>query len=97
MRDEADKITRVVGLQYEPGEGLPQVIVKGSGQLANEMIEKARKLSSGPQIVKDEALLQQLYRLPMEAEIGSELFQLVAILLAHVFSIEEKLGNESNG
>ena len=36
-------------------------------------------------------MLDKLYRLPIDAEIGPDLFHVVAILLSHVFSIEEKL------
>ncbi len=81
---------RVVGLQYEPGAGLPQVILKGSGHLAEEILRQ-RGLLEGPPVIKDKELLDKLYRLPMDAEIGSDLFHLVAILLAHVFAIEEKM------
>jgi type III secretion system FlhB-like substrate exporter len=38
--------------------------------------------------VHDGTLAEQLYRLPMEAPIGPELYELVAALLAHVFSLE---------
>lgn len=85
-------IKKVVGLQYEPGEGLPQVILKGTGKLAEAMLERRRV--GGGQIVRDEQLVSQLYRLPMDAEIGPELFHLVARLLVHVFSVEEKLREE---
>lgn len=93
MVDEAKPNKKVVGLQYEPGKGLPQVILKGSGKAA-EAILKQRSLQSGPKVVRNEELLTQLYRLPMDAEIGPELFHLVARILAHVFSIEEKLKEE---
>ena len=86
---------KVVGLKYEPGEGLPQVILKGHGPAAEEIVERARR-GRGPQVVKDEALLKQLYKLPIDAEIGPELFHLVAILLAHVFAVEEKLRGKKN-
>ena len=93
MNKEQTPNKRVVGLKYEPGEGLPQVILKGSGALADEIVEQARR-SRGPQVVQDEKLLKQLYRLPIDAEIGAELFHLVAMLLAHVFAVEEKLKGE---
>lgn len=81
---------KVVGLRYEPTEGLPQVIVKGSGQMAEQILRKPAS-GDGPLVVKDKALLDQLYRLPMDAQIGPELFQVVAALLAHVFAVEQKL------
>jgi flagellar biosynthesis protein len=81
---------RVVGLRYEPGEGLPQVILKGSGQMADEILRRRDWLRQQP-MVKDTALVEQLYRLPVDARIGPELFELVAALLVHVFSMEEQL------
>jgi flagellar biosynthesis protein len=91
MDNEHNK--KVVGLAYEPGKGLPRVVVKGNGPMA-EQILRERDLVEGPMLVKDPQLLQQLYRLPMDAEIGPELFQLVAALLAHVFAVEQRLKEE---
>lgn len=92
MNRDADnrKPKQVVGLRYEVGEGLPQVVLKGSGHIAEEILRK-RLLVNGPAVVENAALAQQLYRLPIDAEIGPELFHLVATLLAHVFAVEEKL------
>jgi type III secretion system FlhB-like substrate exporter len=81
---------KLVGLKYEPTEGLPQVILKASGELAEEVLrQRTRALHAAP-VVKNEALLEQLYRLPVDGRIGPELFQVVAILLAHVLSIDAK-------
>lgn len=82
--------TRVVGLHYEPQEGLPQVVVKGSGEMAEEILRRRDWLRQQP-VVRDPQLVEQLYKLPIDARIGPELFQLVAALLVHVFAIEEKL------
>ncbi len=57
---------KVVGLKYEPGEGLPQVVVKGSGPAAEEILRR-RDASGGPPLVQDSALAAQLYRLPIDA------------------------------
>ncbi len=81
---------KVVGLQYEPGDGLPKVIVKGSGKIAEKILQK-ETLRRSPKVFKNEELVDRLFRLPVDAEISRDTFQLVAILLAHVFSIEEKL------
>lgn len=86
---EDDGLKKVVGLKYEPGQGLPRVILKGSGKLAEDVLEQ-RKKPGGPPLVKDERLLQALYKLPIDGEIGPELYELVAILLVHVFAIEER-------
>jgi type III secretion system FlhB-like substrate exporter len=87
---QVDKFKKVVGIQYEPGEGLPRVIVKGSGRVAEEIVKNA-PLQGGPKVFENRQLVDRLYRLPIDAEISQDTFQLVAILLTHVFSIEEKL------
>jgi flagellar biosynthesis protein len=84
------ELKKVIGLKYEAGEGLPQVVVKGSGPAAEEILRR-RDQQGGPPVVHDSALAAQLYRLPMEAPIGPELFALVAALLAHVFSLEQRI------
>lgn len=81
---------RVVGIKYEPEEGLPRVILKGSGEQAREIISHGRRLQDLP-IVEDKKLLEQLYRLPMDAEIGPELYELVAALLVHVYAVGAKV------
>jgi flagellar biosynthesis protein len=84
-------IKRVVGLRYVPEEGLPQVIVKGCGPLAEALLER-RDRHAGPQVVRNEALLQSLYRLPLDSPIGRDMFRIVAVILAHVFALEHKMG-----
>jgi flagellar biosynthesis protein len=80
---------KVVGLAYDPGSGaLPQVVVKGCGEMAERLLRE-RDWLHGAEVVKDPKLAEQLFRLPMDGAIGPELFQLVAILLTHVFAIEE--------
>jgi len=86
---------RVVGLKYEVGQGLPQMILKGSGKLAEEILRQ-RNPFTGPPVVKDAQLLNELYKLPIDATIGPELFELVAVLLAHVFSIEGQIKAEDS-
>jgi flagellar biosynthesis protein len=84
---------KVVGLAFEARDELPKVVVKGCGEAAERILSE-RDWLHGPAVVEDPQLLEQLYRLPMDGEIGPELFQLVAILLTHVFAIEERLRGE---
>jgi flagellar biosynthesis protein len=86
VADEGSR--KVVGLEYDPEQGLPRVILKGGGKLAEEIIAAGKRMD-GPPLVKDERLLEALYRLPIDGEIGPELFELVAALLVHVFAIDE--------
>lgn len=88
-----DDVKKVVGLQYKQGEGLPKVIIKGQGYMADEII-KRRNISNPPPLVKDEKLVHQLYKLPIDGEITRDLYGLVALLLVHIYSIEEKMKEE---
>jgi flagellar biosynthesis protein len=85
---------KVIGLAFEARDELPKVVVKGCGEAAQRILRE-RDWLHGPGVVKDPQLLEQLYRLPMDGTIGPELFQLVAILLTHVFAIEERMRGES--
>jgi type III secretion system FlhB-like substrate exporter len=93
MEDDL-RLKRVVGLKYDKEQnGVPRVILKASGEHAEKIIKKGRKISPHKEI-KDEQLLKQLYKLPVDAEIGSELFELVAMLLVHVYSMDAKYGEK---
>ena len=70
------------------GAGLPRVVLKGSGRLADEIVEAGRRQRPALPLVEDELLLDALYRLPTDAEIGRDLFELVAALLAHVYAVD---------
>lgn len=91
MRNDSSKkrLSRVVGLQYDIGDGLPKVIIKGSGIHAEKIIDEGKRINR-KSIIRDEKLLNQLYQLPMEGEIGSELFEVVAALLIHVYALDDK-------
>jgi type III secretion system FlhB-like substrate exporter len=68
---------KVVGLAYTPGEGLPQVMLKGVGAIAEELL--ARGVRSGTPVVRDRDLVERLFRLPMD--------RIVAVVLAHVLAL----------
>ncbi len=88
MSDSEPK--KVVGLKYTPGEELPRLILKGSGHIAEEILKNRNTINSH-KVVEDKDLVNKLYRLPIDAEITKDLYEVVAIILAHVFSVNEKL------
>jgi len=79
---------RIVGLKYEPAEGAPQVVLKASGELAEAVLRERLRGAEAAPVVKNPALLEQLYRLPVDGRIGPELYRAVAVLLAHVLAAE---------
>ena len=83
-----DKLQRVVGVSYEPGDMAPIVVLKGAGVGAAAVLDAARQASEAPPIVRDSALVDQLYRIPIDAPVGRELFPVMATLLAHVVQLD---------
>jgi type III secretion system FlhB-like substrate exporter len=68
-------------------DAVPTVILKGAGVEAHEILARARQLGGVP-IVKDPQLVRELYRLPLDAPIGRELFPVMAAVLAHVVRLD---------
>jgi type III secretion system FlhB-like substrate exporter len=81
---------RVVGLRCEAGEGPPQVILKASGELAEQVLRGRLRAAHAAPVIRNPDLLEKLYRLPVDGHIGPELFRTVAVLIAHVLSVETK-------
>ena len=58
---EGRPLQRVVGLRYDPDDGgLPEVILQGAGPLAEALLRQ--RMRKGPPLVKNEALVDALYR-----------------------------------
>lgn len=84
-------LKRVVGLSYDESvQSLPTVVLKAAGP-ATDALLSATLHAAGPRLVRDAALLAQLYRLPVDAAIDPALFQLVAMLLSHVLAVNEQI------
>jgi len=89
MADGGNK--KVVGLAYEKNQGLPRVVLKGVGHVAEQIENKFEKVNASYRIIEDAELLDKLFRLPTDSEISPDLYELVAILLVHVYAVEAKL------
>lgn len=84
-------VPRLVGLSYdETADRLPTVVLKAAGPATDALLAKTLH-AGGPRLVRDAALLEQLYRLPVDAAIDPALFQLVAVLLAHVLAVNQQI------
>ena len=88
--NDKESMKRVVGLKYRPDEiGVPQVVLKGAGGTAGAILEAAEKQPVKLPVVQDKKLLDRLFRLPVDAPIDPDLFELVAVLLVHIYAVDE--------
>ena len=79
---------KVIGIGYDPaGDTVPTVVLKGAGRDAAVALEQARRRPEVP-VVSDPQLVEHLYRLPVDAPIGRDLFTAMAALLAHVMRLD---------
>jgi type III secretion system FlhB-like substrate exporter len=81
---------KVVGVSYEPGYPAPLVILKGAGQDATAILERATCDADVP-VISDPNLVAQLYRIPLDGAVGAELFPVMAALLVHVLHVDQRL------
>jgi flagellar biosynthesis protein len=80
---------KAVALKYEPGhQNAPRVTAKGSGPVAEKIIQLARE--HGIPVQDDPDLVEVLSRLDIEEEIPAELYVVVAELLAFVYRLNGK-------
>ena len=94
LHDAGTAPSRVVGLRYDGADALPTVVLKGSGLLAEQVLRERRRRPDAPPLVHNPTLLDALYRLPVDAAIGSELFHAVAAILAHVLAVDARQRGE---
>jgi flagellar biosynthesis protein len=87
------KPKKAVALKYKPGnDHAPRVTAKGTGRLAERIIEMARK--HGIPVKDDPDLVEVLSRLDLHDQIPPELYVVVAELLAFVYRLNQKKGSE---
>ena len=80
---------KVVGLSFDVEAGsVPTVVLKSAGADAAQIV-RAGGRAEVP-IVQDPALVQALYRVPMDAPVSRELFPVMAALIAHVLAIDSE-------
>jgi flagellar biosynthesis protein len=87
----SQKPKKAVALKYEPGsDNAPRVTAKGSGAVADKIIELAKE--NGIPVKDDPDLVEVLAKLDLNEEIPPELYIIVAELLAFLYKINGKKG-----
>lgn len=87
---QADKRPEAVALHYANGAGAPQVVAKGRGLLAEEIIERAR--AAGVYVHESPELVSLLMQVDLDERIPPELYVAVAELLAWLYRLEQEAG-----
>jgi len=87
------KFKKAIALKYKPGDDrAPRVTAKGTGRLAERIIEMARK--HGIPVKDDPDLVEVLSRLDLHDEIPPELYVVVAELLAFIYRLNHCKGSK---
>lgn len=77
-----------VALRYASENGAPQVVAKGRGLLAEEIIERARV--AGVYVHESPELVSLLMQVDLDERIPPELYVAVAELLAWLYRLEQE-------
>ena len=85
----AKKANKAVALRYDVlKEGVPKVAAKGTGAVADRIIEIAEE--HGIPVKSDPDLVEVLSKLDIEEEIPADVYVAVAELLAFVYALNGK-------
>jgi len=76
-------------LIYQKEDGAPKVVAKGTGEVAQRILEKAKE--DGVTIYKDEELARLLVNLEIGDKIPESLYNVVAQVLVFVSDIDYKV------
>lgn len=78
--NEREKATGVaVALLYEQGQGVPRLVAKGRGHIADKIVERA--IETGVPVERDAATASSLACLDIDQNIPPELYKVVAKLI----------------
>ncbi|ATJ84638.1 EscU/YscU/HrcU family type III secretion system export apparatus switch protein [Halomonas beimenensis] len=86
---ESDRQARrqAVALAYQEAEGAPRVVAQGYGELAERIVEEARR--QGVHVHDAPELVGLLMQLDLDEEIPPRLYQVIAELLVWVREIAQ--------
>lgn len=92
-----EKSQVAVALAYRSGQAAPQVVAKGRGIVAEEIIKKAKE--SGVYVHESAELVALLAQINLDERIPPQLYVAVAELLAWLYRLEHQKsisGNQNN-
>jgi len=87
-----EKKLTAVAVEYDKDkDGAPRIVAKGKGNIADKIIEIARK--NDIPLYEDPDLIEVLSKLDLGQEIPPELYKLIAEVLVYVYKANGKAGN----
>lgn len=86
------KESSVVALKYEKGYKAPKIIAKGTGYVADKILEVAEE--NDVFIHTDENLAENLNKLELGSDVPPELFEIVAQIYIFADKIDSVMGEE---
>jgi len=90
MTETRKKLKRAVALKYEPArDGAPKLTAKGSGRVAERIIEVAER--EGIPMQEDPDMVGALMQLDFGEEIPPELYHAVAEILAFAYRMNRRM------
>lgn len=81
---------KAVALTYAPDQAAPVLSAKGSGEVAEMILKKAKE--HGIPIQENASLVEVLAQLDLDQQIPPELYSLVAEILTFVYRSDQKAG-----
>lgn len=81
---------RVVGVSYDAEAGAPVVVLKGAHDAAAAILAAAKE-HPDVRVIENAALVDELYRTPIDGPVDRALFPVMAALLAHVVAVDRSI------
>ncbi|MFC5734971.1 EscU/YscU/HrcU family type III secretion system export apparatus switch protein [Cytobacillus gottheilii] len=95
MKKEHERKTAVALSYDQNSESAPKITAKGSGYIAENILEKARE--NDIPIQQDASLVELLGNLNINENIPEDLYQAVAEVFAFIYRADKAAGKKSRG
>ncbi len=91
-KKEFDKNKKAVALKYDRASVAPEVVAKGSGAVAEKILEKGKEEDIA--IYEDKQLVEELTKLEIGDNIPPELYEVVAKILLFIGDLDKLQGKK---
>jgi len=89
-KNDNQKRNKAVALSYKEGYDAPKVVAKGSGEIAQKIVEKAKE--ENIYVYKDDSLVEELMKLELNEEIPPSLYEAVSMIILFVYEMDKEKG-----